>query len=134
MNGLLLFIEMKQIKKNLEKKSKLPTQKKLISSSTNSQYFFMKIVSDQRNLQKPVPKIVQTFHCTVWFNHSNCSRKLFKFKAEGRKFAKITVGQNNFGNKIPFLRVCWFLAKHLVLDTSLFWAKKPKILLVSKHQ
>ena len=43
-----------------------------------------------------------------------CSRgceKLFKFKAEGREFAKIfrsleqcflTVGQNNFCNKIPF--------------------------------
>ena len=46
----------------------------------------------------------------------NCSsdywEKLLKFEAEGREFAKIlrsleqfflTVGQNNFGNKIPFL-------------------------------
>ena len=34
--------------------------------------------------------------------------KLLKFKAEGREFAKflrffLTVGQKNFGNKIPFL-------------------------------
>ena len=45
----------------------------------------------------------------------NCScdrEKLSKFEAEGREFTKIlrsleqfflTVGQNNFGNKIPFL-------------------------------
>ena len=40
----------------------------------------------------------------------NCSsdrEKLLKFEAEGREFSKIlnirTVGQNNFGNKIPFL-------------------------------
>ena len=45
----------------------------------------------------------------------NCSsdrEKLWKFEAEGQEFAKIlrsleqfflTVGQNNFGNKIPLL-------------------------------
>ena len=45
----------------------------------------------------------------------NCSsdrEKLLNFEAEGREFAKflrsleqlfLTVGQNNFGNKIPFL-------------------------------
>ena len=45
----------------------------------------------------------------------NCSsdrEKLLKFEAEGRELSKIlrsleqfypTVGQNNFGNKIPFL-------------------------------
>ena len=47
----------------------------------------------------------------------NCSsdrEKLLKFQAEGREFSKIlrsleqfflTVGQNNFGNKMPFLPI-----------------------------
>ena len=47
----------------------------------------------------------------------NCSsdrEKLLKFEAESREFSKflkslehffLTVGQNNFGNKIPFLKI-----------------------------
>ena len=44
--------------------------------------------------------------------NSSDREKLLKFEAEGREFAKflrsleqffLTVGQNNFGNKLPFL-------------------------------
>ena len=49
----------------------------------------------------------------------NCSsyrEKKLKFEAEGREYAKFlrsleqfiqTVGQNNFGNKIPFIYLCF---------------------------
>ena len=50
-------------------------------------------------------------------NFSGDQEKLLKFEAEGREFAKFlrsleqfiqTVkGQNNFGNKIPFLTCSW---------------------------
>ena len=60
----------------------------------------------------------------------NCSsdrEKLLKFEAEGREFAKIlrsleqfflTVGQNNFGNKIPNILVTWgyFVAEKKLLE------------------
>ena len=48
-------------------------------------------------------------------NSSSGREKLMKFKAEGQEFANFlrsleqffpTVGQNNFGNKIPFLVTC----------------------------
>ena len=41
--------------------------------------------------------------CTVRKSCSSDREKLLKFEAEGREFAKsfLTVGQNNFGYKIP---------------------------------
>ena len=56
-----------------------------------------------------LPKL---FWPTVRKNCSSDRGKLLKFEAEGREFAKflrsleqffLTVGQNNFGNKIPFI-------------------------------
>ena len=60
-------------------------------------------------------------------NFSSDREKLLKFEAEGRDFAKflssleqffLTVGQNNFGNKIPYLeRMKLFVKKEkLFLD------------------
>ena len=51
-----------------------------------------------------VSKIVLTY-CEK--KCSNDRETLLKFEAEGREFSKkiLTVGQNNFGNKIP-LRSC----------------------------
>ena len=48
------------------------------------------------------------FWPTVRINCSSDWEKLLKFEAEGREFARffLTVGQNNFGNKIPFL-ILW---------------------------
>ena len=49
-----------------------------------------------------LPKL---FRPTVRKNCSSDREKLFKFEAVGREFAKknLTVGQNNFGNKIPMV-------------------------------
>ena len=56
--------------------------------------------------------LAKLFSPTVRKNVSSDREKLLKFEAEGREFTKIlrsleqfflTVGQNNFGNKIPFL-------------------------------
>ena len=52
---------------------------------------------------------------TVWISSSSDREKLLKFEAEGRESAKflrslehffLTVGQSNFGNKIPFITFC----------------------------
>ena len=56
-----------------------------------------------------VTKIVLTY-ATVRKIFSSDREKLLKFEAEGREFAKffLTVGQNNFDNKIPFLLYVYF--------------------------
>ena len=78
-----------------------------------------------RNLQEQVKKAFcyqKLFWLfTVWINCSSDRKILLKSEAEGREFAKVlrsleqfflTVGQNNFGNKIPFFLIIiiqWWL-------------------------
>ena len=76
------------------------------------------------------------------FCYQNCSdlltesivlvieKNLLKFEAEGQEFAKIlrsleqfflTVGQNNFGNKIPFLWVPYFYDEIKIFNPLVFF-------------
>ena len=65
---------------------------------------------DMRNLQEQVKKAFcyqkLFWPFTVWIN---CSSDLKTFQPRISKFFLITVGQNNFGNKIPFLTSWRFL-------------------------
>ena len=95
---------------------------------------------DLRNLQEQVKKVFcyQTLFWpfTVWINCSKDLKFFCKFSAFSLEFQKffsieqffLTVGQNNFGNKIPFLYLVQvFLDETLLFQNNFSHALKPPL-------
>ena len=83
-----------------------------LSQSIWGQYFFQKIVKKKVRKEFCYQRLFWPF--TVWINCSSDLNFFFKFSAFSLEYSFsrsleqffLTVGQNNFGNKIPNLIVC----------------------------